>query len=185
MKTEIPSINTGRLTLRPLCAADAQALFHIYQQEGVLRYFPNTKPPALERIEGFITSQQAHWEKFGYGNWGILPDGRENIAGWVGLQFLPELDETEVGFLLGKNLWGLGYATEAARASIQFGFENFKLDHIIALVHPDNLASRRVIEKCGLSYIDRLHLWGIDLLRYSLVAANKGRVLTAPGMDGR
>jgi len=77
-------------------------------------------------------------------------------------------DETEVGFLLDRPFWGKGYATEAALASLQFGFEHFSLDHIIALVHPDNLASRRVIEKCGMTYMETLSLWGIELMRYQI-----------------
>jgi ribosomal-protein-alanine N-acetyltransferase len=145
-------------------------LHHIYQSEGVLRYFPNPNPPPLERIRRFITGQQAHWEKYGYGNWGILPEGEKEIVGWAGLQFLPELNETEVGFLFDRPFWGKGYATAAARASLDFGFEHFHLDHIIALVHPDNVASRRVIEKCGLIYVETLSLWGLDLMRYTVGA---------------
>jgi RimJ/RimL family protein N-acetyltransferase len=168
MKPKFPSIHTGRLVLRPLQLEDAEVLHSIYQSEGVLRYFPNPNPPPLEKVQRFIDGQQAHWEKHGYGDWGILPEGGHDIIGWVGLQYLPELDETEVGFLLDRPLWGKGYATEAAIASLQFGFENFELDHMIALAHPDNLASRRVIEKCGMAYQEDLVLWGIELMRYRI-----------------
>src|SRR5512136_1050757 len=164
-----PSVKTPRLLLRPLQPADAAVLHRINQSEGVLRYFPNPTPPPLDKVQRFIAGQQAHWEKYGYGNWGILPAGEKEIVGWAGLQFLPELNETEVGFLLDRPFWGKGYATEAARASLDFGFEHFDLDHIIALVHPDNVASRRVIEKCGLIYVDTLSLWGENLMRHSLV----------------
>ena len=163
---EIPTINTPHLTLRPIVLADAAILYRIYQSEGVLQYFPNPAPPPLEKVQRFVASQQAHWEKYGYGNWGVLPEGGGEIIGWAGLQYLPELDETEAGFLLDRPFWGKGYATEAARASIQFGFEHFDLDHIIALVHPENIASRRVIEKCGLRFVQTLSLWGIQLMRY-------------------
>ena len=143
-------------------------LHRIYQSEGVLRYFPIPASPPLEKVQRFVAGQQAHWEQHGYGNWGILPDGEHEIIGWAGLQYLPELDETEVGFLLDRPFWGKGYATEAALASLDFGFEHFNLDHIIALVHPDNFASRRVIEKCGMSYVETLPLWGVELMRYRI-----------------
>ena len=162
----IPSLQIPHLSLVPIQPEDAAALHRVYQSEGVLRYFPVSAPPPLEKIQRFVTSQQAHWEKYGYGNWGIRPAGEKDLVGWAGLQFLPELDETEVGFLLDKPFWGKGYATEAARASIQFGFEQFDFPHIIALVHPENLASRRVIAKCGLSYVETIHLWGMDLMRH-------------------
>jgi ribosomal-protein-alanine N-acetyltransferase len=168
MSIQITTLHTQHLSLRPLQAEDAQTLYRIYQNEGVLRYFPNPTPPPLERVERFVTRQQEHWEKYGYGNWGILPVGEAEIVGWAGLQYLPELGETEVGFLLDRPLWGKGYATETAQASIRYGFEDCGLDHIIALVHPDNLASRRVIEKCGMAYVETIPLWGIELMRYSL-----------------
>jgi ribosomal-protein-alanine N-acetyltransferase len=119
-------------------------------------------------VERFIAGQQAHWEKHGYGNWGILPIGETEINGWAGLQYLPELNETEVGFLLDRPFWGKGYATEAAQVSLQYGFEHCNLVHIIALVHPDNFPSRRVINKCGMVYVDSVPLWGMGLMRYRI-----------------
>ena len=88
--------------------------------------FQTPTPPPLEKVQRFLAGQQAHWEKYGYGNWGILPEGEKEIVGWAGLQFLPELNETEVGFLLDRPFWGKGYATEAALASLNFGFEQFQ-----------------------------------------------------------
>ncbi len=164
--TQVPILTTARLTLRPMQPADAVTLHRIYQTDGVLRYFPNPNPPAIEKVERFILEQQMHWETYGYGNWGIVPRDEEKIIGWVGLQFLPELDETEVGYLLDKPFWGKGYATEAARASLQFGFDHFAFSRLIALVHPENIPSRRVLEKCGMKYIETIHLWGIDLMQY-------------------
>jgi ribosomal-protein-alanine N-acetyltransferase len=166
MKTRFLSLQTDRLVLRPLLPADAETLYQIYQAEDVLRYFPNPNPPQLEGVKRFIVGQQGHWEKYGYGNWGLLLEGRNEIIGWAGLQYLPEMDETEVGFLLDRPFWGKGYATEAASASLQFGFERFNLDHIIALVHPGNLASQHVIEKYGMLFQEMVSLWGLDLKRY-------------------
>ncbi len=163
-----PILTTPHLTLRPIVPADAVTLHRIYQTDGVLQYFPNPAPPPLEKVERFIAYQQTHWEKYGYGNWGVVPQGEKDIAGWAGLQYLPELDETEVGFLLDRSYWGKGYASEAARASLQFGFEHFAFGHIIALVHPENAASRRVLEKCGMAFVETIHLWGIDLRRYRI-----------------
>jgi len=163
------TIQTNRLTLRPLQPKDAYPLHRIYQSEGVLRYFPNQVPPALERVERFVINQLTHWEQHGYGNWGVQLDDQGDIIGWVGLQFVPELIQTEVGFLLDRPYWGKGYATEAALASLRFGFESVGLKQVIALVHPENVASIHVIEKCGMDYMDTIQLWGIELRRYHLV----------------
>lgn len=164
----ISTLKTNQLTLRPIRPTDADVLHRIYQTQDVLRYFPDPSPPPLEKVQRFVVRQQTHWDEHGYGNWGVLPGKEHEIIGWAGLQYLPELDETEVGFLLDRPFWGKGYATEAALASLRFGFGHFKLNHIIALVHPENFASRRVIEKCKMKYLGTLSLWGIELMRYRI-----------------
>jgi ribosomal-protein-alanine N-acetyltransferase len=164
----IPTLHTPRLTLRPFRPADAAELERIQRLSGVLRYFPNPVAPPLEKVERFVAYQQAHWEKYAYGNWAVEPDESGRFAGWVGLQFLPETNETEVGYLLDPAVWGKGYATEAARASLQFGFERFAFPEIIALVHPDNTASLRVAAKCGLVALERKVYWGLELIRHTV-----------------
>ena len=168
MPASIPTLQTERLSLVPLQSGDAAVLHRIYQVEGVLRYFPDTRPPALERVQRFVTRQLDHWEKYGCGNWGILPAGENEIVGWAGLQYVPELDETEVGYLLARPFWGKGYATEAACLSLEFGFARLGFDHIIALVHPENIASQRVLTKCRLNYVKTISLWGIELMQYRI-----------------
>ena len=166
MSIQIPIIRTQRLSLLSLQPADAEILYRINQTDGVLRYFPNSPPPPLEQVQRFVADQQSPWENHGFGNWGILPEGEHKIIGWAGLWYLPEFDETEVGYLLDRPFWGKAYATEAALASLCFGFDHFGFDHVIALVHPDNLASRRVVEKCGMTYVETKFVWGIELMRY-------------------
>jgi RimJ/RimL family protein N-acetyltransferase len=168
MSLNIPTLHTERLTLRPIVSGDTAAYYRIYQTEGVLQYFPNPAPPPLEKVERFVAHQQIHWEKYGYGNWGILSPGEEQVIGWAGLQFLPETNETEVGYLLDKAYWGKGYATEAAQASLDYGFSYFDFPEIIALVHPDNLASLKVAAKCGMTAVERKVYWGIELVRHIL-----------------
>jgi ribosomal-protein-alanine N-acetyltransferase len=164
----IPTVRTSRLTLRPLLSTDAEVLYDINQVEGVLQYFPNPKPPPLDSVKRFITRQEIHWSDYNYGNWGVLPQGEQQIIGWAGLQYLPETNEVEVGFLLNRSYWGHGFATESALASLEFGFQQLNIDQIIALVHPENKASINVIEKCGMSWVDQKMYFGINLLRYCI-----------------
>jgi [ribosomal protein S5]-alanine N-acetyltransferase len=126
-------------------------------------------------VERFIVGQGAHWKAYDYGDWGIVPIGEMDIIGWAGLQFLPETDETEVGYLLNKPFWGRGYATEATRASLQFGFEHFDFPEIIALVHPDNTASLKVAAKCGLTIVEHKEYWGIEMVRHTLKKPHKDK----------
>ncbi len=164
----IPTLTTPRLELRAFSPEDATPLYHILQQEDILRYFPNPDPPPLDRVERFIQRQLAHWDEHNLGWWAVVPHGQAELVGWNGLQFLPETGEIEVGFLLSKPFWGQGLATEGAQAALTFGFETFDLERIIGLVHPENLASQRVLEKLGMAFVDRAAYFGIDVLRYAI-----------------
>ncbi|HPH96072.1 MAG TPA: GNAT family N-acetyltransferase [Anaerolineaceae bacterium] len=160
----VPTLQTEHVSLRAWQSADAPRLFEILQEEGILRYFPNQTPPPIERVERYIQRHQTHWEERGCGHWAVTVEGQ--VMGWCGLEYLPESDETEVAYLLSHACWGKGLATEAACASVRFGFQQAGLSKIIGLVHPENIASRRVLEKSGLHYIDRKEYFGIDLDRF-------------------
>ena len=164
----IPSLRTPHLLLRGWMPDDAEAWFNILQEEGILRYFPNPVPPGREKADAYIAHHLAHWEHYGYGHWAVVTQDDGHVVGWAGLEHLPELGETEVAYLLSRRVWGHGYASEAARAAIRFGFETAGLEAIIGLVHQDNIASISVLEKCGLRYADRVTLWGMSLRRYQI-----------------
>lgn len=166
----IPTLRTQRLTLRPFEGKDAEQLHRILGQEGILRYFPNPDPPPLERVERLIAHQLMHWDEHGLGWWALECLENPELIGWAGLQFLPESEETEVAYLLSRDYWGQGLATDAARVSLQFGFERVGLEVIIALTHPENRASQRVVEKLGMAFVDRSHYFGMDLYRFVLDA---------------
>ena len=163
---DIPIIETPHLVLRAWTLQDAGVLFEILQEEGILQYFPNPNPPPRSKVEDYIAHQIAHWESHGYGHWAVAERDDGQVVGWNGLEYLPELEETEVGYLLSRRVWGRGYATEAARAAVEYGFETAGLEAIIGLVHPENAGSVRVLEKCGMAFADRLTLWGLDMSRY-------------------
>jgi ribosomal-protein-alanine N-acetyltransferase len=150
-----------------------EPLYRIMEQRDVLRYFPSPLPPAYERVRHLVREQLDHWQEHGYGWWAVDVRRPEDVArrpggfiGWAGLQYLPETGETEVGYLLDKAYWGRGLATEAARACVRFGFEHLDLPEIVGIVHPDNAASQRVLEKAGLSCVERTVYFNMDCYRY-------------------
>ena len=178
-ETGIPTITTRRLMLRGLTEQDAEPLCRILSQDGVLRYFPNSNPPTLERIQNMIARHRTHWKEYGYGRWAIVPRTGQACIGWAGLEFLPEMNEAEVAYLLSKDYWGQGLATEAALAAVQYGFETAGLARIVGIVHVENVASRRVMDKLGMSLLDQANLWGMECYRYSMSrAAFLGRQAT-------
>ncbi len=166
----IPSLETPHLLLRAWTPGDAEALFTILQEPSVLRYLPSTTPPPIERVEKYISRQLNNWQERGYGHWAVVSQEDGQVLGWNGLEYLREVDETEVAYLLKTSAWGRGFATEAARAAVRFGLEQKSLPAIIGLVHPDNIASARVLEKSGLKFADTITLWGLKLHRYRITA---------------
>ncbi|MCK4449041.1 MAG: GNAT family N-acetyltransferase [Anaerolineae bacterium] len=164
----IPTITTSHLILRAFTEADIEPLHRILGDRDVLRYFPNPNLPSRDKVEKMISSRLKHWEEHGYGWWAVEPRSKRELIGWSGLQFLPETEEVEVAYLLGKAYWGKGLATEAAQACLQYGFENVEVESIVAIVHPENLASQRVIEKLGMLFVDQAHYFGMDCYRYSI-----------------
>jgi ribosomal-protein-alanine N-acetyltransferase len=164
---ELPTRETLHLILRPWALEDSEALFRILQEPGILKYFP----PAtfsLEKTRRYINHQLKHWQERGYGHWAVTLKEDHSVVGWDGLEYLPETGENEVAYLLSHKVWGRGFATEAAQAAVRFGFDNASLQTIIGLVHPENIGSIRVLEKCGLTFIDCKIYWGLEMCRYRI-----------------
>ncbi len=163
---EIPTLSTSRLVLRPFTEEDVEPLHTILAQKDVLRYFPNRKPPSLEGVGRFIAGQLRHWEEHGFGWWAVELKGQKGLIGWNGLQYLPETEEIEVAYLLGRPYWGQGLATEGARASLSYGSSQLKLESIVAIVHREHIASQGVVKKLGIQSVDEAHYFGMDVYRY-------------------
>lgn len=162
-----PSLDTPHLILRPWTLEDAVPLNRILQEPDILEYFPPTSF-TLEKTRRYINHQLEHWQERGYGHWAVTLKEDARVVGWDGLEFLPETGEIEVAYLLSHHVWGFGFATEAARAAVKFGLEIAGLQAIIGLVHPRNIGSIRVLDKCGLTFVDRKEYWGLEMCRYRI-----------------
>lgn len=169
---EIPTLSTSRLLLRPFDLEDVEPLHTILAQKDVLRYFPNRKPPERSGVGKFIAGQLRHWAAHGFGWWAVELKGNKGLIGWNGLQYLPETEEIEVAYLLSRAYWGQGLATEGAKASLSYGFEQLKLESIVAIVHREHVASQRVVKKLGINSVHEAHYFGMDVYRYLIQAPN-------------
>lgn len=162
----ISTLTTQNLTLRAFSEQDAEAMYHILSGQDVLRYFPTTQPPTLPQVQKMIDRLLKHWEKHGYGLWAVELRETGDLVGRCGLQYIPETDEIEIDFILGRQFWGQGFATEAGKASLQFGFEELNLTSIVGIVHVDNLASQRVLQKLGMHLTETKEYFGMMCQRY-------------------
>jgi ribosomal-protein-alanine N-acetyltransferase len=153
-------IETTRLRLRPLREDDAEELSRIFSDPAVVRY-SGGRSPTLEQVrEGIRQHISEHYRDHGYGLLAAELRDTGEIVGRIG--FLEtEIDETgdaELHYHLAPAAWGNGLATEAARAVLEWGLEQGRLGRVVAVIHPENLASRRVAEKCGLTFWKEIEL---------------------------
>ncbi len=159
-------MTTLRLILRAFTDEDIDPLHHILGEKDVLRHLPNTNPPSRDKAQQIVSGQLKHWEDHGYGWWAVELRAESKFIGWCGLRYLPETEEVEVAYLLGKPHWGKGLATEGAQASLRYGFEELGLESIVGIVHPENVASQRVLKKLGLRFVEEAEYFGMDCYRY-------------------
>jgi RimJ/RimL family protein N-acetyltransferase len=175
----IPALTTPRLILRAFSEQDVDAMHQILGGEGVLRYFPPTDPPPRDRVQRMILGLLRHWDERGYGLWAVESRQDGELLGRCGLQYLPELDEVEVDFILGRAFWGQGFGTEAARASVRYGFEELGLARVVGIAHVENRASQRVLEKLGMNLVEQREFFGIPCSRYGVERFTFDRVSTS------
>jgi RimJ/RimL family protein N-acetyltransferase len=149
------SVETERLLLRPLKADDLPHLAPIWADPEVMRYIGAGETCDDERSRELLGHLIEHWDDHGFGLWAVVPKAEQAPVGWAGLAvptFLPAvLPAVEAGWLLAGSHWGRGYATEAALASLAFGFDELGLERIISIIYPANAASIRVAEKLGMT----------------------------------
>ncbi len=177
---KIPTILTERLRLRPFTQEDTLVMHQIMNGKDVLRYFPGAQTVSQEQVARMIERLNAHWQKHGYGLWAVEMELTGDLLGRCGLQFLAETDEVEVDFILGRDYWGQGLATEAGQASALYGYNNLDLDTIVGIVHPENVASQRVLEKLGMEFAEATEYFGMACYRYVGKRPNTKKIVCQP-----
>jgi ribosomal-protein-alanine N-acetyltransferase len=165
-------LTTERLSLRPLLPADAEDYAAMRFHPEVAKWLPPV--PGKVHDGDFVALAQAAIERFAvswqerrYAPWGMFREGR--LIGHAGLNYIEQFDGVEVLWSLHPDSWGHGYAAEAARAALAYGFETLELDRIFAITLENNRASRAVMERIGLSYRKRVDYKGFtDIVWYDV-----------------
>ena len=150
----VPDIETERLLLRGPTSADIDTWAAFLADPDVLRYLPKRAITPRERAGRTFNGINMGWQQHPMRDigWVITLKGEGQLIGWCGAGTAEESNEAELVYSLGKPYWGQGYATEAARACVRFGFENTSWERIVAAIIPGNVASRRVLEHIGFVY---------------------------------
>jgi RimJ/RimL family protein N-acetyltransferase len=145
-------IHTARTLIREWQPTDWQPFRTIAADPQVMRYIADGSPWSDEQIQGFIARQRESAQEHGF-CFGPLLDAASNVLiGQAGLQYLGTTGEVEIGWWLAPHCWGRGLGTEAAHAIRRFAFDDARLPRIVAIAHPQNLASIRIMQKIGMMF---------------------------------
>lgn len=163
------AIETDRLQLRMFSPTDLNELALIFSDPDVVRHLGTGKPATLEETGMALHSIMQHWKKYGYGRWAVTFKPTQKLIGYCGLR---NFDGTpELVYLLSKPYWGMGLATEMAKTSLQYGFEEMNFDRIVAMTKLANIASRRVMEKLSMRYERNTVIYDMEVVFYALTRA--------------
>jgi RimJ/RimL family protein N-acetyltransferase len=149
-----PTLRTDRLVLRDWREPDREAYAAMNADPRVMEHFPGTMSRA--ESDAHVDAIAEHFAARGFGLWAVEVPGEAEFIGFVGLSvprfqahFTPAV---EVGWRLAASAWGHGYATEAARESLRFGFEDAGLSEIVSFTAPANERSRAVMRRIGMTH---------------------------------
>lgn len=160
-------LETERLVLRMFREEDFAAYAVICDDPEVMRFLGGKTLNKLEawRHLAFIIG---HWQLRGYGPWAVEEKHSGKLVGRIGFLNPEGWPGFELGWTLGREFWGRGYATEGAGRALQYGFNELDHEHIISLIHPDNKASIRVAERLGEKVEGETELLGNQVLVYGI-----------------
>lgn len=149
---DLPLLRTARLVLRPFRADDRPAFAALNADPEVRAHFPGLL--SQQQSDGFAQRIEANFDARGYDYFAVEVRGGAPFVGFCGLSVptfdAPFMPAVEIGWRLARAAWGFGYATEAAQASLAFGFEVLGLQEVVAFTVSENLRSRAVMARVGL-----------------------------------
>lgn len=143
-------LETRRLTLRRFTMEDFDVLAELMSDAQFMRFSRGVL--TREQTAAFLERILDGYREDAPSQFGVIIRTENKLIGYCGFfrQTVDDVEEIEIGYRLDSKYWGRGLATEAARAVRDHAFNDLKLDHVISLIHPDNIASRRVAEKNGM-----------------------------------
>jgi [ribosomal protein S5]-alanine N-acetyltransferase len=159
---------TPRLILREFRPDDVDALALTLSDAETMRFYP--APFDRPAVEDWIFHNLVRCQKDGHGLWAMILKSNGELIGDCGLtvQEVEGINEIEIGYHVRRDLWGRGFAPEAARACRDLGFARLPVERIISLIRPENLQSRRVAEKNGMTVWKEVMRQNLPHLVYSI-----------------
>lgn len=172
MKNQNIILETERLILRKKVVEDAPFFFELNSNYNVVKYTGDDSFLNLEEAENIVRYVINQYKENGYGRWLVIEKETNNPIGWCGLKFHTDTKETDIGYRFLESAWGKGYATESAKACIDYGFKVLKLNRIYGQAMKENVNSINVLKKLGMTYLREDLCEGHDSYVYELKKEN-------------
>ena len=154
------NLETDRLQIREIILTDAVDMYELNSDPEVMRYTGDVHFNSLEETKQFI-QDYPDYKKNGFGRNAIVLKETGQFLGWCGLKKLEDRT-VDIGYRFMKRFWNKGYATESAKAIIDFGFKNYDIINIIGNADEANIGSIRVFEKLGMTFVQKRAYDGIE-----------------------
>ncbi|KNB60374.1 GNAT family N-acetyltransferase [Chryseobacterium sp. Hurlbut01] len=160
-------LETDRLLLREFEVCDAKNFYELNLNPNVIKYTGNKAFKDINEAKNFLENY-SDYQRNGFGRWAVINKSNHEFLGWCGLKYDEKLNETDIGFRFFEHFWNLGFATESAKACIDYGFAQLNLKTIVGRAMKENSASVKVLEKIGLQYVRDFDFNGHDGVIYSI-----------------
>ena len=153
-------IETERLILRPLELSDAEAMFTMDNNPNVHKYLWQNPTQNIEETIKVIEYVQKQYVDNNIGRFATILKATGEFIGWTGIKFITDHVENgntnfyDYGYRLDEKFWNKGYASEATKAWLDYGFKEMKIEKMNAYTHAENGASNHILEKHGLQFIE-------------------------------
>ena len=165
-------LETERLIIREHVLSDAPFFFTLNSNYNVVKYTGDSSFKMIEEAEKIVQYVINQYKENGYGRWLVTEKETGNPIGWCGLKFHTDTKETDIGYRLLESAWGKGYATESAKACMDYGFKLFNLNRIVGDAMKENTVSINVFKKLGMTYLKDSLLDNIESVVYELKKEN-------------
>ena len=147
-----PVLETGRLHLRPLHRRDASGLFALRTDPKVMQYMDAKPFRSVQEACDWIVTYRRRFRKKESLVWALVTKAEERFIGYAGFwRMMPEQLRAEIAYAILPSDWGVGLMSEATQAILDFAFQRLRVHSIEANINPDNLRSRKLLEKFGFS----------------------------------
>lgn len=144
-------LETERLYLREFVESDGLHFYHLNNDLDVIKFTGNDPFKSLKEANLFINNY-SDYKRNGFGRWAVCLKETNEFLGWCGLKLEDDSKEIDLGFRFYKKYWGKGYATESAKACINYGFSSLRISEIVGRAYVENIASIGVLKKCNFKF---------------------------------